>query len=69
MSGHCTDAEHFCLIEKGAGPSPRLLNSRQAKAAIFEYIEIFDNRQRRHSGIGYQTPQQAFESMTRKMAA
>lgn len=24
--------------------------------AIFEYIEIFDNRQRRHSGLDYRTP-------------
>jgi putative transposase len=24
--------------------------------AIFEYIEIFYNRQRRHSSIGYRTP-------------
>jgi transposase InsO family protein len=36
----------------------------QAKAAIFEYIEVFYNRQRRHSGIGYQSPQRAFEKMT-----
>jgi len=25
---------------------------REAKAALFEYIEIFYNRQRRHSSIG-----------------
>lgn len=24
--------------------------------AIFEYIEIFHNRQRRHSALGYRTP-------------
>lgn len=24
--------------------------------AIFEYLEIFHNRQRRHSGIGWLTP-------------
>ena len=39
------------------------------KAAIFEYIEVFYNRQRRHSGINYKTPQQAFEAMICKMAA
>ena len=32
----------------------------EAKAAIFEYIEVFDNRQRHHSGIGCKTPKQAF---------
>lgn len=30
-----------------------------AKAAIFDYIEVFYNRQRIHSGLGYRTPQQA----------
>jgi len=33
---------------------------QQARAAIFEYIEVFYNRQRRHSALGYATPA-AFE--------
>ncbi|MCK5922012.1 MAG: IS3 family transposase [Methylococcales bacterium] len=33
----------------------------QAKASIFEYIEVFYNRQRRHSHIG-QTPPLAFDA-------
>ena len=33
----------------------------EAKAAIFEYNEVFYHRHRRHSGIGYKTPKQAFE--------
>ena len=28
----------------------------EARAAVFEYIEVFYNRQRRHSSIGYATP-------------
>lgn len=28
----------------------------QAKRSIFEYIEIFYNRQRRHSALGYVSP-------------
>ncbi|WIY24211.1 transposase [Parasedimentitalea psychrophila] len=32
-------------------------------------IEVFYNRQRRHSGIQYKTPLQAFEDTTMKMAA
>jgi putative transposase len=28
----------------------------EAKASIFEYIEIFYNRQRRHSQLGYLAP-------------
>jgi len=33
----------------------------QAKASIFEYVEVFYNRQRRHSTLGYLSPA-AFES-------
>jgi transposase InsO family protein len=47
----------------------RFKTRAEAKAAIFEYIEVFYNRQRRHSGIGYQTPQPAFENMTWKIVA
>ena len=28
----------------------------EARAAVFDYIEVFYNRQRKHSSIGYQTP-------------
>jgi putative transposase len=42
---------------------------REAKAALFEYIEIFYNRKRRHSGIGYRTPAQAHAEMLIKAAA
>jgi putative transposase len=36
-----------------------------ARRAIFEYIEAFYNRQRRHSGLGFLTPAQAYEQMAR----
>ena len=29
---------------------------QEAKSAIFEYIEVFYNRRRRHSALGYQSP-------------
>ena len=45
------------LMEKGAFDS-----FGDAYTEIFEYIEIYYNTQRRHSGIGYQTPQ-AFEGV------
>ena len=31
----------------------------RARTAIAEYIEVFYNRQRLHSGIGYKTPAEA----------
>ncbi len=34
----------------------RYLTREQAKKSIFEYIEVFYNRQRRHSTLNYMTP-------------
>lgn len=34
----------------------RFQTREQAKQAIFEYIEVFYNRQRKHSTLGYKTP-------------
>ncbi|MEM6679744.1 MAG: IS3 family transposase [Pseudomonadota bacterium] len=42
---------------------------RTAEAAHFEDIAIFFNRQRRHSRIGYRTPELARIAMTRAKAA
>lgn len=47
----------------------RYRNRCEAKAALFEYIEIFYNRSRRHSSIGYRTPAQARMDMTMPKAA
>ena len=40
----------------------------EARAAVFEYIEVFYNRIRRHSGIGYLSPDQ-FEERYRSSSA
>ncbi len=34
------------------------MTREKAKRAIFEYIEVFYNRQRKHSTLGYLTPWQ-----------
>jgi len=36
----------------------------EARLAVFEYVEVFYNRQRLHSGVGYQSPE-AFEASRR----
>ncbi len=35
----------------------------QARGAVFEYIEVFYNRQRRHSSLGYRSPAEFEEAM------
>lgn len=42
-------------------------NREDAKQTIFEYIEIYYNRKRKHSTIGYKTPAQ-FELLTGKIS-
>jgi transposase InsO family protein len=34
-----------------------------ARRAVFEYVEAFYNRRRRHSGLGFLTPVEAYEQM------
>ena len=36
----------------------------EARAALFDYLEIFYNRQRLHSGLGYRTPAEARAEMS-----
>jgi len=42
----------------------RFRTRREAKQSIFDYIEVFYNRQRKHSAINYKSPAQ-FENMAR----
>ena len=41
----------------------RFRSRAEAKAAVFEYLEVWYNRQRLHSGLGYRTPAEARVSM------
>jgi hypothetical protein len=43
----------------------RILTREVARRALFEYIEDFYNRRRRHSGLGFLTPAQACQQMAR----
>lgn len=67
-TGECYDnapAESFWATLKKELMSDRMFATREeARAAIFEYIEVFYNRQRIHGSIGYVSPEQ-FEASRR----
>ena len=47
------------LIKKEHVHPTSFQTREEAKAAVFDYIEVFYNRQRLHSRIGYRTPVRA----------
>ena len=51
---------------RNRGPRPtaqrRAALTEQIRQVLFEYIEVFYNRVRRHSAIGYQSPSQFAEA-------
>ncbi|MGI9419510.1 MAG: IS3 family transposase [Geminicoccaceae bacterium] len=61
--GNCLDnapmESFFSSLKTELVYRTRFTTRRKARAALFEYIEIFYNRQRRHSSIGYRMPAQA----------
>jgi transposase InsO family protein len=46
----------FASLKKGLVHHEDYQTREEAQAGIFEYIEVFDNRQRRHSTLGFQSP-------------
>ena len=46
----------FATLKKELVHQEDYTTREQAKASIFEYIEVFYNRVRRHSSLGYQSP-------------
>ena len=71
--GNCLDnapmESFFSSLKTELVHRTRFTTRREARAALFEYIEIFYNRQRRHSSIGYRTPAQARMDITVAQAA
>lgn len=63
--GNCYDnamMESFFATLKTECVVDRYATRQQARQAIFEYIEVWYNRQRRHSALGYLSPEQ-YESL------
>lgn len=61
-SGNCYDnafAESFFgTLKTELVHGERYRSRLEAKLSIFEYVQVFYNRQRRHSALGYRSPEQ-----------
>ena len=59
-TGNCYDnaaaESFFATVKLEAIPEGIFPSRRAARAALFDYIEVFYNRQRLHSGIDYTRP-------------
>ncbi|WMJ71917.1 IS3 family transposase [Cytophagaceae bacterium ABcell3] len=69
--GNCWDnavAESFFKTLKSETGYRKYESIKQAKKGLFEYIEIWYNRTRRHSSLGYLSPEE-FYNIHRKSAA
>ena len=72
-TGVCWDnsvAESFFASLKNEMYYQQVFHTRtRARFAVMEYIEVFYNRQRRHSTLGYRTPTQAWDDHPNPAAA
>lgn len=60
--GNCWDnapvESFFATLKKELVHQEKYTTREQAKASLFQYIEVYYNRMRRHSALGYLTPEQ-----------
>jgi putative transposase len=65
--GNCLDnapmESFFASLKKEHVHHVHFRTRAEARAAVFEYVEIFYNRQRLHSALGYRTPAEARAGM------
>jgi transposase InsO family protein len=61
-SGNCYDNAYmesfFGTLKTELVHGERYQNRLEARLSIFEYVEVFYNRQRRHSALDYKSPEQ-----------
>jgi putative transposase len=61
-SGNCYDNAYmesfFGRLKTELVHGERYRSRMEARLSIFEYVEVFYNRQRRHSALGYRSPEQ-----------
>jgi putative transposase len=65
--GNCLDnapmESFFASLKAEHVHEARFRTRAEARAAVFDYVEVFHNRQRLHSAVGYRTPAEARASM------
>ena len=70
--GNCWDnavaESFFATLKRELAYSSKWLTRAQARSAVFDYIERFYNRQRRHSALGYLSPAN-FERLQHELLA
>ena len=70
--GNCLDnapmESFFASLKKEHVHQACFRTHEEAKAAVFDYVEVFYNRQRLHSGVGYRTPAEARVNMMSRVA-
>jgi len=59
----------FAILKKEWIYFKRYVNLRSVEASVFEYIEVFYNRRRMHSSLGYLSPKQYLENYLKVNAA
>jgi putative transposase len=68
--GNCYDNAYaesfFGTLKTELVHGERYRTRQDARLSIFEYVEVFYNRQRRHSALGYRSPEQ-FEQLGREI--
>ena len=65
--GDCLDnapmESFFASLKKEHVHGAQFRTRDEARAVVFDYVEVFYNRQRLHSALGYRTPAEARASM------
>src|SRR4051794_5089601 len=65
--GNCLDnapmESFFASLKREHVHQAHFRTRAEARAAVFEYVEVFHNRQRLHSALGYRTPAEARAGM------
>ncbi len=69
--GNCWDnavmESFFGTLKTECTDRRKFANRQEAKTVIFEYLEVFYNRQRLHSSLGYVSPE-SFEKQSDSLA-